>query len=235
LVRSWRTIAGIGFALLFAPPAAATPRDETSAHTFLTATAHLLHTAIARRQEQATLINGLIGQVDSDCPHTVPASLQAGPPAQQHFVVDFDAAIEGEVILAEVHPLRSAYGAFSQAVVHLQWSDQGLARRIAVAIAQARAVAALHGPDLCHQAKLARVSNFTRTPPAIRTFVRHFAAATSAQSSTTEELEQLVKPLASPDDLPLVRQVHQLQARVNRIIAQLALRGVAMLTRALSG
>lgn len=226
-------MAGIGLALvLCAPAVAATPRDEASAHTFLVATARLLHSVIDRRHEETTGVGAVITHVDADCPMSVP-SLGSGTPGQQQVENQFAIAAEAEVIFAEIHPLGSAYHSFSRAVAHLRWTNPDLGRRIAAAGRQGDAIAALRAPDLCRQASLARTSNFTRTPPGIRAFVRRFSAATSTESLTTAELEQLATPLAGPGDLELVKQVHQLQQRVNRIITGLAGRGLPALHLAL--
>jgi len=235
-MRRWTTLAGIGLALvLCAPAAAATPQDATSTHVFLTAAKRFLLTTIVRRHQEAASVGALAAHVASTCPHAIPGSIRTGTPAQQATGEHFDIASEGEVIVAEIDPLRSAYASFTRAIVHLQWSDQDLNRRIAVAVRQAQAVAALRGPDLCREVSLARASGFRQTPPGIRAFVRRFAVATSSESSTTGELEQLMKPLAGPGDLALFSQVHQLQARTNRIISRVVLGGAATLARELYG
>ena len=177
-------MAGIGVALvLCAPAAASTPRNEASAHTFLVAATHLLHTVIARPDEESAGVDAVIMHVDADCPQSVP-SLGSGTLAQQQVENHFAIAAEAEVILAEVHPLRSTYHSFSRAVAHLQWSSPDRGRRIA---------------------------------------------------ATGRQLEHLVTPLASPGDLELVKQVHQLQQRANRIITGLARHGLPTLHQALFG
>ena len=228
--------AAVGLALvLCAPAAAATPRDAASTHVFLTAAARLLHVTIAHRKQEAASANAVIAHVDSACPHAIPATVRTGTPGQQTTAQVFAIASEGEIILAEIRPLRAAYSSFSHAVAHLQWSEQRLNRQVAVAVRQALAVARIGRIDLCREAGLARASNFQQAPPGLRAFVRRFVAATSSPSPTVTELEQLMKPLAGPGDAGLIEQVHQLQVRVNRSITHLTLGAVPKLVRALFG
>jgi hypothetical protein len=235
-VLRWRTIAGVGLALvLCAPTAAAASGDASSSHVFLTATARFLHTTIARRHQEAAAVDALIAHVDSDCPDAVPVSLQKGTTAQQNTAMLFQLALDGELAVAEIGPLRSAYASFDRAIAHLQWSDHDLHRRIALAVKQARATAAIRAPDLCGQASLAAESNFTAAPPAIRTFVRRLDQANSSESTTTGQLIALVARFAGPGDAGLIKRVDQLQKRTEAIIKRLSLRGLVTLTRAFSG
>jgi hypothetical protein len=236
-VRPWRTIAAIAVALMACAPAvAASPTDAASTHTFLTALERVLNATIVGHHRVAAAIEGLVEHVESTCPHAIPASLGGdGTPAQKRTVAAFSAASLGEVSVALIDPFRSAYGRFFRTIVHQRWSSQTLNRDVATSVGAARALLVLRIPDLCRQAMLAHASNFRRTPPAIRAFVKRFVALASPASPSTDDLLALMKPLADPRDGALLKSVRRLEGRINGIDSRVGFRGANRLFRALSG
>jgi hypothetical protein len=233
----WRgAIAGIVAALVLSAPAAAASRhDAASTHAFLVADARALRAAIAQQSQEAAAVNGLIEHVANVCPHVIPASLRCGTLDQQNTSTAFMVVGFDEVAFAEFGATRGVEAGFDRATAHLRWSNQALNRRIATSRRRGLALRALRPPDICQQAAIAEASNFARTPPAIRSFVRRFEAAAADPSSRVEDEVRLMTPLAKPRDLPMIRRVLRLQRRLSAILTRLADRGVSRLGDALVG
>jgi hypothetical protein len=222
--------------MLCAPAAAASPGDAASTHAFLTAWGRVLTTTLDRQHEEAAAVDAVIEHVESTCAHVIPSSLgSAGTAAQKRTVRTFAYAAQGELVLALIHPLRSPYRTFTRRIVHLRWSNPALNLETATTLRRLRALLVLRIPDLCRQARFAQASNFSRTPPAIRAFVKRYVALTSAAAPSTDDLLTLMKPLADRRDLDLLGRVRRLERRVSGIDSHLVSRAGPRLGDALFG
>ena len=215
MIKTPTPIVAIVLALgVAATPAHAAPQDVLSTQAYIQED-HVLQLAEkASLPASRTAADGLIRQVNSQCPN-----IMAGAPHNSE-TAEVGGEIIGSVLVTLSGPEDRANIKFAQRVGSLRWSSRKLEHTVRSYATELKAQAELAMPNLCADLKAWAASGYTTLPASSVRFVGQVDAIVTGPGPGKVPLK-LFAPYERPDEKTVIHQTKQLEAELNK--SQLAL------------
>jgi len=230
-------LAGVAIAVI-AAPAVASSLDLASTKKFIAAETRSVAAAVAKHGAEEAGANAFIKHIESRCRGALPGYLRTGTASQQRI---WEAFIFGEgsseLALGWIRPLRPDVAAEARELQRLRWSRPAITHPVAAIARTDRAMLALKPPDICDQVRASAADGFKALPPATSRFLRVAGVAFPDSDSlpSTVELLSMMKSFFTPSERPAIKQLHNLERRLDRLNGLFLLHAWVRMAEALRG
>jgi hypothetical protein len=190
-------------------PALAAPQDVLSTQAYIHDDYTLQVAEKASLPAARTAADGLISQVEGECP-----TIMAAAPHNNE-TTDVGGEILGSVLVAASRPEDRADIKFAQRVESLRWSSRKLEHTVRSYATEVKAQATLSMPNLCAALKAWVASGYTTLPASSVRFVGQVDAILTGPGPGNVPLK-LFAPYERPDEKTTIRRTTLLEASLNK-------------------
>lgn len=209
-----------------ATPAHAAPQDVLSTQVYIQED-HILQLAeTASLHASRTAADGLISQVNGQCPN-----IMAGAPHNSE-TAEVSGEIIGSVLVTLSGPEDQANIKFAQRVDSLRWNSGKLEHTVRSYATEVKAQARLTMPNLCADLKAWAASGYTTLPASSVRFVGQVDAILTGPGPGDVPLK-LFAPYERPDEKTVIHQTKLLEAELSKSQIALLETTLSQISRAL--
>lgn len=206
--------------------ALATPQNVLATQAYVQADYALQLAEKASLPASRSAADGLISQVNSQCPN-----IMAGAPRNNE-TADVGGEILGSVLVALSRPEDRANIKFAQKVESLQWSNGKLEHTVRSYATELKAQARLSMPNLCAALKAWAASGYATLPASSVRFVGQVDAILTGPGPGNVPLK-LFAPYERPDEKTVIHQTKLLEAELTKSQIVLLETTLSQISRAL--
>lgn len=193
-----------------ATPASASPpssADMAATQTLARATNTLVSAASPDISRGVAAVKSYANQVAAECP-----AVAAGSP-QNHDSEQLDFEVAGALTVTGYHVAAAPIAVFARAVKRLHWSNGRLTRAVRTFATKLQGLSTLAVPNLCGDLHTWVASGYATLPSTTAQFVQSYDA-TDIEAEESPEIVRLARPYGTPDELPVLRRVERLEAKL---------------------
>jgi hypothetical protein len=198
-----------GLALAVAPVAAwaRSAKDVAATQALARATNTLVSAATPDVPRGVAAVKSYANRIAAECP-----AVAAGSP-QNHDSEQLDFEVAGALTVTGYRIAAAPIAAFARAVKHLHWSNGQLTRAVRTFATKLQGLSTLAVPDLCGDVRSWVTGGYATLSASTVQFVQSYTA-TDVEAEETPLIIRLSRPYGTPADLPVLRRVERLEAKL---------------------